>query len=184
MKITKIIIAVTMVIGGVFSSSAQCVAPFYDELECGQHSSDNGEREKDHRQKNHRSKKSHDERVKEIMEFKMKYLAQEMELSESEKARFFSTYEAMSREKGELFEKMHKAKKRIRKGEDLTDKVYEQVTEELQQIKEQLDAVDECYDKKFTEFLTAKQIYNMHEAEQKFLNKVRRMRKPYRRTTK
>ncbi len=169
LNMTKIIIAIVMAIGCVFSASSQC-APSPDALECSQDRHEKKDRAK------HRQKKSHDERVREIMEFKMKYLAQEMELTEAEKARFFSTYEAMSREKGELFENMYKAKRRIKKGENLTDKDYEQVSVELQHIKKKLDAVDERFDKEFTKFLTAKQIYKMHEAEQEFLNKVRRMR--------
>lgn len=118
--------------------------------------------------------KDHKAMRKEIMDFKIKFLAQEMELNEEQQKKFNTLYRQMSEEKGVVFHELHALKKKI--GKDANDAEYEAYTRAASEAKEKEAEIDRRYDAKFAEFLSAKQIYKMKAAEEKFRQKMHEMR--------
>lgn len=111
---------------------------------------------------------------KEIMEFKIKFLAQEMELKEDQQKKFSEIYRQMSREKFAVFKEMRDLKKKL--SDKATDAEYEAYSKGLNAAKEKEAEIDKKYDAKFSEFLSQRQIYKMKEAEEIFREKMREMK--------
>ncbi|MDE6272293.1 MAG: hypothetical protein K2M31_04725 [Muribaculaceae bacterium] len=121
-------------------------------------------------------------KLKELREYKIKYLAQEMELSDAQKPKFVELYNKLCDERLANFKKMRDAENRL-KGK-LSDAEY----------KSQMDIVNDCkvrdsqlvkdYDAKFEKFLSAKQIYKMKEAEETFRNRMHEMHQQRKREKK
>lgn len=129
---------------------------------------------KDHKERG--GKKSKEEMLREIQEFKLKYLAQEMGLSEAQKKEFNEIYTQMSMEKGKIFHECHQIEKEMRDNPNLSDEDYAKASEKLEAAREKEALIDRVYDGKFATFLSAKQIYKMKQAEKAFLEKLREMR--------
>lgn len=113
---------------------------------------------------------------REVQEFKMKYLAQEMELSELQKKKFFELYEDMTRSKQECFQNAIDLDRKIKHEKGATDADYQQVTEAFNKANAESAEIDRQYNEKFAEFLSPKQIYQMKEAENEFRVKMDQMR--------
>lgn len=121
-------------------------------------------------------KEDKDKMFKEIQEFKLKYLAQEMGLSEAQRKEFNEVYTQMSMEKGMIFNSCRKIEKDLKDNPNLTDEDYAKASEKLEAAREKEALLDKTYDAKFATFLSAKQIYKMKQAERAFLEKLREMR--------
>ena len=113
---------------------------------------------------------------REVLEFKMKYMAQEMQLSESQKEKFFDLYEEMSEEKRECYEGAIKLDRKIKHEKNANDQEYQKVTEAFNKANQKWAEEEKEYNEKFAEFLTPKQMYKMKEAEQSFRSKLDEMR--------
>lgn len=113
---------------------------------------------------------------KEITEFKMKYLAQEMELKDDQQKKFFELYSQMSEEKGKLFRETKALEKKLSDSKDASDEEYQKVSKAITAAKEKEAEIDKKYDEKFSEFLSQKQIFKMKSAEEQFRNKMHEMR--------
>lgn len=111
---------------------------------------------------------------KEILEFKMKFLAQEMDLREDQQKRFFDLYTQMSNEKAKLFRETRQLEKKI--DNNASEAEYEAVSRAITAAKEKDAEIDRRYDAKFSEFLTSKQLFKMKSAEKKFRQKMHEMR--------
>lgn len=122
-------------------------------------------------------KKSREKMWKELQEFKLKYLAQEMELEEGQKQKFFDLYNQMTEEKSKLFRETMALERKVRKNPEATEEDYAEVSKAMTAAKEKEAEIDKKYDEKFSKFLTSKQIYKMKLAEDKFRQKMERMRK-------
>lgn len=118
--------------------------------------------------------RDHESMRKEIMDFKIKFLAQEMELNEEQQKKFSPLYRQMWEEKRVIFHNLHDMKKRI--GKDADESEYEAYTRASNEAKEKEAEIDRKYDPKFAEFLSAKQIFKMKAAEEKFRQKMHEMR--------
>lgn len=114
---------------------------------------------------------------KEVMEFKMKFLAQEMDLKEDQQKRFFDLYENMEEEKRALFRQIRIQERKLRDDKEATDADYAKVSEAIAAAKAKDAEIDRRYDEQFSKFLSQKQIYKMKEAERKFGEKMRQMYK-------
>lgn len=118
------------------------------------------------------------EQVRELKEFKMKYLAQEMELKEEQKERFASLYDKMMTEKRRLFSKVHEMERKIRANKNASDEDYAQLSTAMNEARAKELEIDRRYDAEFAKFLTKKQMYQFKEAEGKFRDKMREMCAP------
>lgn len=117
-----------------------------------------------------------EQRIKEVQEFKMKYLAQEMELSEVQKKKFFELYEEMSRDKRECYKEAMQLKHRLKHDKDATEEDYKLASDAMNKANDEWAVKEKQYDEKFADFLTPKQIYKMKEAENNYRAKYEGMK--------
>lgn len=121
---------------------------------------------------------------REVQEYKLKFLAQEMDLKEDQQKRFFDLYKQMTAEKVRVFKETKALEKRLNNSEDASDAEYETVSRAITEAKEKDAEIDRKYDKLFSQFLTPKQIFKMKAAEEKFRDKMHEMRHKKRRIKK
>lgn len=118
--------------------------------------------------------RNHEEMRKEILDFKIKYLAQEMNLNAEQQKKFNTLYREMSNEKREIFQDVRALKKKVKDG--ATDEEYKAYSQASALAKEKEAELDRKYDAKFAEFMSQKQIYQMKAAEEQFRQKMHEMR--------
>ncbi len=114
-----------------------------------------------------------------IQKFKVDYIAQEINLSEKEKAEFaplYNEYDAEIRKSGQ---EAFKFERELKKKKDATDDDYRKLAELQKKSREDFNKISKKYDEKFEKILSAKQIYQMHKAEEKFFEKMKEMRKKH-----
>lgn len=120
---------------------------------------------------------AHREKIyREVQEFKMQYLAKEMDLSDEQKEKFFELYEQMTQEKQEIYRDAYQLNKNLKKDKDATDEDYRQASEALAQANTQWNEVEKQYNEKFSEFLSQKQLFKLREAENNFKARLDEMR--------
>ena len=111
-----------------------------------------------------------------LLEFKMKYLAQEMELKDDQKEKFFALYPEMSKKLRDCFKESRHLEKELKNSKDSAEEDYKKVTEAKNEANAKATEIEKEYDSKFSEFLSQKQIFKMKEAEKEFRNKMEQMR--------
>ncbi len=111
-----------------------------------------------------------------ITDFKIKYLAKEMELNDEQKETFSKLYTEMTEEKHKVFEEMRVADKKVRKNEAATEADYKELNAKTKASMDKVRLIDEKYDARFRKFLSDKQIYEMRRGEEKFREKMQEMR--------
>ncbi len=116
--------------------------------------------------------KSKEEVFREIQEFKMKYLAQEIDLKEDQKKPFFELYEEMNKKRMAAMNNARSIEKKVKKKKDATEADYQSVTEAWNKAREEDAAITREYDGKFSKFLSQKQIYKLKTAEESFRKKM------------
>ncbi|MGN0238041.1 MAG: hypothetical protein ACI4AK_08175 [Lepagella sp.] len=121
--------------------------------------------------------KDREEMKREIQEFKLKFLAQEMDLEESKQKQFFELYTQMEEEKLKVIKDTKALEKKLKDAENATDAEYETVSKAITAAKEKEAEIEKRYDEKFSQFLSPRQIFKMKSAEQKFRDKMREMRR-------
>lgn len=119
--------------------------------------------------------KSRSEMRKEMSEFHLKFLAQEIDLKEDQQKAFFDTYKAMMDERGKVFHETRNLEKRLKAG-NASEQEYESVTNALTSAKEKDAAIEKKYDDKLGKILSPKQLYQLKEAEKKWRAKMQQMR--------
>lgn len=123
-----------------------------------------------------KEKGKRDKMMKELQEFKMKFLADEMGLNESQKKKFFELYQSMEEKKGEILKPVWKMERELKKEKNPSEQDYQKVTEAKKKANVECSELDRIYDEKFSEFLTQKQIYKLKEGEKSFREKLEEMR--------
>ena len=113
---------------------------------------------------------------REVQEFKMKYIAQEMDLSEVQKKKFYELSEEMNDSKKECYQEAVVMDRKLKKDKNAGDEEYQQVRNAFNQANAKWAEIEKQYDDKFSEFLTQKQIYKMKEAEGSFRAKFEEMK--------
>lgn len=113
---------------------------------------------------------------KEIQDFKLKFLSQEMELSKEQEQKFFDLYKEMSMKKKALFDEMRSIQNSLDNNKNAGDKDYEEASKKLDALRDADAALNKEYDKKFEKILTKRQMYKMKTAEDKFRHKMQQMR--------
>lgn len=73
-------------------------------------------------------RKSRAEMKKEFKEFKMKFIAQEVDLQDDQQKQFFELYEQMSDERMQVFEQTRRLERKVKKDPQATDEDYAAVS--------------------------------------------------------
>lgn len=126
-------------------------------------------------QKNH-GDKDKETRRKEFLEFKLNFLADELEIKDDQRKQFDEVYSQMEAERRVYFKKIKEAEKRISDNKKASEADYEKANREINDAKEEMARIERKYDDKFATFLSKKQMYRLREAENKFTEKVRNCR--------
>ena len=113
---------------------------------------------------------------KEMHDFKLRFLAQEMKLREDQQKQFITVYTQMTEEKEANMNQVRRAMVRVKKLDNPTDADYTAAPDEMIRGHEQDLAIEKKYEERFKTFLSPKQIFSMKEAERKFREKLRGMR--------
>ncbi len=120
---------------------------------------------------------SRDEWRKEMREFRMKFIAQEIELQENQEQKFTALYNQLCDERQVVLKKAHSAEKRLKTlGPKATDEDYRVASETVAKAREEEVALEKKYSEKFGAFLSQKQLFKMKEAENKFRERLVKMR--------
>ena len=122
------------------------------------------------------SAKSREEMRKELREFKIKFMAQEMDLNDEQKQQFAEVYGKMSDERIQLFEQTRALERKLKKETSPSEEDYAKVSKAITEAKEKDAEIEKRYDAQFSKFLTSKQIFKMKGAEEKFRQKMSEMR--------
>ncbi len=129
------------------------------------------------------SKHDHHEKMfKEIQEYKIKFLAQEMNLKDAQKEKFAEIYAQYNEALGKNFREIRKLEKQL--NDKSSEEDYKKITEKITEFKTRNLELEKEYDAKFSTFLTSKQIYLMKEAQEKFRKKMHEMGRKHREKTK
>lgn len=126
--------------------------------------------------KKHQNKRSQ-EMWKELQDFKLKFLAKEMDLEDSQIPKFNELYNQMTEEKVKIFRETRDLEKKLKNNSSATDEDYAGVSKAITSAKEKDAEIEKAYDKKFSAFLSQKQIYKLKQAEEKFRQKMQHLRK-------
>lgn len=121
-------------------------------------------------------KKDREKMMKELQEFKLKFLAQEMDLKEDQQAKFFELYNEMCEKRRECMSEAVKLERKVKKNKDASESDYQAAAEAMNKAKAEDLAIEKQYDEKFAKFLSPKQIYKLKAAEGEFRKKMTEMR--------
>ena len=113
----------------------------------------------------------------ELQQFKIDFLAKEMDLSEKEKAEFIPIYKEYDQARRKAGSEAWRFERNLKNNKDASEADYKKLAELQQKSREKDNEIVKNYDAKFETFLTAKQIYIMHQGETKFFEKMKEMRK-------
>ncbi len=113
---------------------------------------------------------------REMREFKIKFLAQEMELREDQVKSFADLYNKMSDERHAALEAGRKAEERLRGLQNPTEADYRAASDAISAARDKEAGIRQKYEAKFKKLLTPKQMFKMKEAERKFRGRLRDMR--------
>ncbi len=113
----------------------------------------------------------------ELQQFKIDFLVKEMQLSDKEKAEFIPLYKEYDEQRRKAGAEAWKYERELKKKKDATDADYKKLSELQQKAREKDNEIVKKFDARFESFLSAKQIYNMHQGEEKFFEKMKEMRK-------
>lgn len=113
---------------------------------------------------------------KEMLNFKIKFIAQEIKLKEDQKQQFVTTYTQMEDEKRAIRRSVKAQLRNLKKGTN-TEEEYEAASAALNKAREDEFQIDRRYEQKFSTFLSQKQIFEMKNAERKFQDRLIQMHK-------
>lgn len=122
-------------------------------------------------------KKDKAKMMEELQQFKLDYLSKEMQLSEKEKAEFVPLYKEYDKERRQAGAEAWKFERDLKKKNDASEADYKKLSELQQAARAKDNEIVKKYDARFESILSAKQIYTMHQAEEKFFEKMKEMRK-------
>ena len=91
------------------------------------------------------SREKREDMRREMHEFKMKFIAQEIELQESQQKRFFEVYDRMWAERGKLFKATRGIEKKLREGNP-SEQEYTEACRAMTEAKEKDAEIEKKYD--------------------------------------
>ena len=113
----------------------------------------------------------------ELQQFKIDFLAKEMNLTDKEKAEFTPLYKEYDEQRRQAGSEAWKFERELKKNKDASEADYKRLAELQQKAREKDNEIVKKFDSRLESFLTAKQIYQMHQGEEKFFEKMKEMRK-------
>ncbi|MDE7381766.1 MAG: hypothetical protein K2N03_06540 [Muribaculaceae bacterium] len=114
---------------------------------------------------------------KEIQEFKIKYLASEIDLADSKLAKFSDICNEQDKERAKAFSDVRKLEKQVKDKKNAAEEDYLKLSEAKTNLKLKMAEIEKKYDEKFSSIISQKQLYKLREAESTFRKKMHRMRK-------
>lgn len=126
-------------------------------------------------QKKDGAKRPSPEMRKEMREFKIKFIAQEIDLKEDQKKPFAELYNEMSEERWQIFHEIKNIERKLKNDKNASEADYEAAAKAITEAKERDAAIEKKYDAKFSTFLTSRQIFKMKGAEETYRQKMHEM---------
>lgn len=117
--------------------------------------------------------------MEELQQFRIDYLAKEMQLSDKEKSEFVPLYKEYDNERKKAGAEAWKFERELKKKNNASEADYKKLSELQQKARANDNEIVKKYDAKFESFLSAKQIYTMHQGEEKFFEKMKEIRKKH-----
>ncbi len=122
------------------------------------------------------AKKSREDMRREFKEFKIKFIAQEIDVTAEQMKDFTELYSQMEDERGKIFGTAHKMGKSIKAKKNASDTEYQKLNNLINEAKEKDAQISKEFDSKFSKILTSRQIVKMKDAEECFRRKMHEMR--------
>lgn len=105
--------------------------------------------------------------------YKAKFIASELKLTDSQKQKFVDTYRKMEDESAQVARETRQMEKSVReKGDKATDLELEKAAEAGVELKMKQAQIEQKYFKEFKTILTPAQLFNLSKAERKFTRKI------------
>ena len=109
----------------------------------------------------------------EMRDFKLKYLAKEIDLKDDQKQEFIELYDELETKRAEIYKPVRTLERKIRKdGENASDEDYKKLTSEINKANQINSKLETEYNEKFSKLLSQKQIYKLRDAENNFRVKL------------
>ncbi len=108
----------------------------------------------------------------EIRNYKHDFLAKELSLTKEQQSAFFPLYDAMEDEINKINRETRELEKKILDSSSPTDTEYEAAAKPQIELKGKESDIELKYFSKFKEILTAKQLFQMKNAERMFTRKI------------
>lgn len=131
-------------------------------------------------QKNSKSKKDKAEWKKELQDFKYKYLAQEMELTDEQQPQFFELYSKMEAEIDTAFKNAKAATKAVKSEGEHSEEEYQKAVDAMLNVKIIEAQIEKKYYDQIKTLVSSKQLYKLKCAERNFKKKLMEMHKKQR----
>ncbi len=109
-----------------------------------------------------------DQWMNEIKQYRRTYFTKELNLTREQQNRFFPIYEEMEERTAQAEEEARVMERRIAEAPDATDLEYEKATEALYDAKLTQAEIEKSYMDKFRSVLSAKQLFELKNAERQF----------------
>lgn len=116
----------------------------------------------------------------ELQQFKIDFLVQKMNLSDKEKAEFTPLYKEYDEQRRQAGAEAWKFDRELKKKKDASEADYKRLSELQLKAREKDNEIVKKFDARLESFLSAKQIYQMHQGEEEFFEKMKEMHKKHR----
>ena len=114
---------------------------------------------------------------KELQDFKYKYLAQEVELSDEQMTNFFELYAKLELERKQALKDCKAITKAVKEEGEHSDAEYERAVEAVLNLPIITGQIEKKYYEQFKTFLSYKQLYLLKTAERTFNKKLMELQK-------
>lgn len=121
--------------------------------------------------------KGNEEWKKELQDFKYKYLAQEVELSDEQMTNFFELYAKLESERKQAHKDCKAITKAVKEDGEHSEAEYERAVEAVLNLPIITGQIEKKYYEQFKTFLSYKQLYLLKTAERKFNKKLMELQK-------
>ena len=121
---------------------------------------------------NHRGGDIH----KEIRDFRIKFVAQEIELRDDQRKEFMETYSHLINDRRNAYAKVRELEKKVKDKKNASEADYKDLSDARSKASSEIVNLNTRYDAIFSKFLSQKQIVKMKEAEEKFRTRMMEMR--------
>lgn len=121
--------------------------------------------------------RSKEDMRKELEEYKMKFIAQEIDLKEDQQKKFFELYSQMNDERDKVMIPAMRLERKVKRDQNATESDFAAAGRAMTEAREKMAQIEKRYDEKFATVLTSKQLFELKAAEEKFRQKMQEMRR-------